>query len=490
MGAINPANFKKTLYYLQRNGLRDTWYAARERLTHRNAPYVYERPSAESLSGQREEASRAFGPGGAYEGIAFSILVPAYRTPRQYLRDLILSVQAQSYPFWELILADASEDESVKACVEEIRRDTPGPESQKLRYIRLPDNKGISGNTNEALKYVAKPYVALLDHDDLLTPDALFEMAEAIRAGRESGQSPMLLYSDEDKCDGSGTKFYEPNKKERFNYDLILSNNYICHFMAMESELIRKLQFRSEYDGAQDYDLILRAVAELGIPRSPERETLIRHVPKVLYHWRCHEGSTAANPRSKEFAYEAGRRALQDHADQNRISARAVSLKHLGFYRLDYSKEPAGRSGGKTAGRSGGKSREGNFVPEQILAVRPDLGAVGGSVVRRGRIAGGRMDAAGRVFYEGLPVRYSGELHRAVLTQDAEAVDIRCIALREELRELFREVTGVPYRCMSGGDWFDASLLPPDTDYAALSLKLCRAVRERGFRILWLPGGH
>ncbi|MCM1101651.1 MAG: glycosyltransferase [Clostridium sp.] len=464
MGAINPANFKKTLYYLQRNGLRDTWYAARERLTQGNAPYVYERPSAESLSGQRETAIRAFGPGGAYEGIAFSVLVPAYRTPRQYLRDLILSVQAQSYPFWELILADATEDESVKACVEEMRRDIPESESQKLRYIRLPDNKGISGNTNEALKHVTNPYVALLDHDDLLTPDALFEMAEAIRAGRESGQSPMLLYSDEDKCDETGEKYYEPNKKEGFNYDLTLSNNYICHFMAMESGLIRTLQFRSGYDGAQDYDLILRAVTELGIPRSPERERLIRHVPKVLYHWRCHEGSTAANPRSKDFAYEAGRRALQDHADQNGIPARAVPLKHLGFYRLDY--------------------------PGGILAVRPDLGAVGGTVVRRGRIAGGRMDAAGRVFYAGLPVRYSGELHRAVLTQDAEAVDIRRVALREELHELFREVTGVPYRRMPDGDWFDVSLLPPDTDYAALSLALCRAVRERGFRILWYPGGH
>lgn len=484
MSAINPANIKRTIYYLQRNGLRSTWYAVRERLEDKKTPpYVFEPPTAAQLAKQRETV-RKNASRGAYDGITFSIVVPTYRTPPQYLRELIASVQIQSYPFWELILADATEDDSVKAIAEEFAdgRINDGQHSQMqlgqtddgqcaqmqpgqvVRYVRLSKNSGISGNTNEALEYVRNAYIALLDHDDILTPDALFEMAEAIRRGREQGESPRLIYSDEDKCDGGGIRFYEPNHKEKFNYDLILSNNYICHFMVAERDLMRKLRFRPEFDGAQDYDFILRAVTELEIPRLPERESLICHVPKVLYHWRCHAASTAENPRSKAFAYEAGRRALQEHIDQNGIAGEAAALKHVGFYCVKYSGE--------------------NFS-DAVFSARPDLGAVGGAVVRRGKIAGGRMDADGKVYFQGLCVHYSGYLHRAVLTQDAEAVDIRCIALRKELHGLFKKVTGVSYQCRTGESVFDVSLLPEDADLKALSLTLCRAIREQGYRILW-----
>lgn len=473
MSAINPANIKRTIYYLQRNGLRSTWYAVRERLEDKKAPpYVYEPPTEAQLAKQRETV-REKASQGMYDGITFSIVVPAYRTPPQYLRELIASVQAQSYPFWELILADATEDDSVKAIVEEFSGGQPdngqsdtgqSDDRQSVRYVRLSKNAGISGNTNEALEYVRNSYIGLLDHDDILTPDALFKMAEAIRRGRKQGESPLLLYSDEDKCDGEGKLFYEPNRKEKFNYDLILSNNYICHFMVTERNLMQKLKFRPEFDGAQDYDFILRAVTELEIPRRPERESLVCHVPRVLYHWRCHAASTAENPRSKAFAYEAGRRALQDHITQNGIAGEVVALKHVGFYRVKYG---------------------GNF-PDAIFSARPDLGAVGGPVVRRGKIVGGRMDADGsRVRFKGLSVHYSGYLHRAVLTQDAEAVDIRCIALRKELYGLFENITGVSYRCRPGESIFDVSLLPEDADLKELSLKLCRAIREQGYRILW-----
>lgn len=120
-----------------------------------------------------------------------------------------------------------------------------------------------------------------------------------------------------------------------------------------------------------------------------------------------------------------------------------------------------------------------------MFASRPDLGAVGGAVVRRGKIVGGRMDSDGKVYFQGLGVYYSGYLHRAVLTQDAEAVDIRCIALRRELHGLFREITGVSYSCKPGECVFDVSLLPRDADLRELSLRLCRAIREQGYRILW-----
>lgn len=463
MGAVNLANIRKTIYYLQRNGLRSTWYAVRERLEERKTPpYVYEPPSEAELEEQRKKV-REGAAQGVYEGITFSIVVPAYRTPARYLRELIHSVQAQSYPDWELILADATEDDSVKE-VAKAYTDSPG-----VRYVRLSKNAGISGNTNEALEYAQNAYIGLLDHDDLLAPDALFEMAEAIRRGREQGESPLLLYSDEDKCNGQGNVYYEPNYKEKFNYDLILSNNYICHFMVTERGLMQKLKFRRKFDGAQDYDFVLRAVTELEIPRRPERESLVCHVPGILYHWRCHTASTAENPRSKAYAYKAGRRALQEHIDRNGFAGQAVPLKHVGFYCVKY--------------------RGGSF-PDAVFASRPDLGAVGGPVVKSGKIVGGRMDSHGKVYFQGLRVYYSGYLHRAVLTQDAEAVDIRCIALRRELWGLFREITGVSYRHRPGEAVFDVSLLPKGTDLQALSLRLCQAIREQGYRILWCRKEH
>ncbi len=423
----------------------------------REAPYLYEAPSGEILEKQRRAAMDGCGQD-SREVIRFSIVVPTYRSVPQYLREMIESVQAQSYPFWELVLADATEDDSVRKVVEEYSL-----HDKNIRYVRLSQNAGIAANTNEALKYAEGEYVGLLDHDDLLTPDALFEMAEAVRRAGKQGIALQLIYSDEDKCNGDATEFYEPNFKEKFNYDLILSNNYICHFMVLNSKMIQKLLLRSEYDGAQDYDLVLRAVTELGIPCNPSKERLVCHVPKVLYHWRCHMASTAENPRSKDYAYMAGRKALQDYLVQNHINGRVVSLKHLGFYQVLYAED-------------------------EIFSARPDLGAVGGAVLRHGRIAGGRMDGTGRVYYEKLPARYSGYLHRAVLSQDAEAVDIRCIALRRELWSLFQEITGVIYRCKKDKLTFDISALPEDTDCRELSLRLCRAIRERGYRILWCRG--
>lgn len=145
----------------------------------------------------------------------------------------------------------------------------------------------------------------------ILTPDALYEMADAVTKAYDRGVKVTFAYSDEDKCDGEETRYYDPNHKENFNYDLILSNNYICHFLVMDAELMKRLQFRPECDGAQDYDLVLRAVAEVLAADGQAGEKSILHIPKVLYHWRCHEASTAANPHSKKYAYEAGLRALR-----------------------------------------------------------------------------------------------------------------------------------------------------------------------------------
>lgn len=443
MGMISISNLKKAVYYLKRNGVKNTWYAARERLEEgRKAPYCYVPPDAQELEAQRQEWKRQ-------DPVTFSIVVPTYRTEERFLAELVESLLSQTYPYWELILADATPDNGV----EQVARHWG---DERIRYCRLESNAGIAGNTNAGIACVKGTYVGLLDHDDVLTQDSLHHMAQAILARRREGVEPGFLYSDEDKCNGDRSLFFEPNDKEDFNLDLLLCNNYICHFLVMRRELIQELGLRQAYDGAQDYDLVLRAAERL---LANERQ--IVHVPRILYHWRCHAGSTAENPASKQYAYEAGGRAVQDFVDRQGWKARVFPMKHLGFYGLRY---------------------EGD-----IFASRTDLGAVGGRILERGRIVGGRMSCQGEVYYGGLPEAYSGHLHRAALSQDAEALDIRCIQVREECRELFRQVVGVPYQTDREQGIFDTSTLPEACDWKAVSLALSAAIRERGYRLLYLP---
>ena len=443
-GGLNRVNMKKTVYYLKRNGIKNTCYAIMERLAERRQPlYRFTPPDEEELARQRKTS------GISEPFYTFSVVVPCYRTAQKHLLEMIESVRSQTYPHWELILADATEDDSVERAVGTVT-------DERIRYVRLTENAGIAENTNRAIELAVGDYVGLLDHDDLLTQDALFQIAIAISRGKAGNRKPLFLYSDEDKCDGGGTVYYEPNFKEDFNLDLLLSNNYICHFTVMERQLIQELMLRREYDGAQDYDLVLRAAARLN-----GKEKSIVHVPRVLYHWRCHTSSTAENPQSKLYAYDAGKRAVQDFAEGQGWQVRAVDTVHLGFYRLEY--------------------------PGDIFETRQDVGAVGGPLIQRGKICGGRLKKDGGVYYEGLNRRFSGYLHRAALQQDAEALDIRNLCVREEARELFREVVGVTWKSLPGQDIFDVSVLTENTDLKAVSLNLGQALRKAGYRLLYLP---
>lgn len=458
MGKINRANIKKAIYYLKRNGVINTWYAARERMEEaKKQPYHYVAPTAQELDRQRTTPTD-------FQGV-ISIVVPTYHTAPEYLRELLESVLQQTYSNWELILADASGDDSVEKVISTYS-------DERIRYIRLGENAGIAQNTNRALEYVTGEYVGLLDHDDVLTEDALYEIARVIKS------EVKLIFSDEDKCNGDRTEYYEPNFKEKFNLDLLLSNNYICHFLVLEASLMKELGFRTEYDGAQDYDLVLRAAERL-----MDDEKQILHVPKVLYHWRCHTGSTAENPQSKQYAYEAGCRALQDFADKQKWKARAEHLKHLGFYKLTYmSQNPA-----EAEQNQNDKTKNSDQAFCYVFENRTDLGAVGGRVLANGKTIGGRITAEGIVLYEGLPAAYSGYLHRAVLTQNADAVDIRAIRIRKECVPIFEKITGVSYKENADTGLFDVSVLPQDADYKKLSLELCKAIRETGYRILYQP---
>ncbi len=197
------ANLKKTFYYCKKNGITDTYYALRERLYARTSPlymagYDYVPVSEEELQKQRETVFE--------NEIKFSILVPMYETKSEFAREMIDSVLAQTYTNWELILADASKTDMVKEVVSGVDGSLSSmgnvyASDSRIRYVRIAENKGISENTNEALKYATGDYIGLLDHDDLLTPDALYEMAVAIQAVEKNGKTVAFVYSDEDKCD-------------------------------------------------------------------------------------------------------------------------------------------------------------------------------------------------------------------------------------------------------------------------------------------------
>ena len=224
----------------------------------------------------------------------FSIVVPLYRTPKGYLKELIESIEAQTYVKWELCLADGSPDNKLEMLVKSYQ-------DERIKYRYIGENLGISGNTNKAVEMATGDFIVLCDHDDLITPDALFEFAKEIVADSEVDS----IYSDEDKIDEKSYDVFDPSFKPDFNIDMLRSQNYICHLYGVRRELVEKYgMFNSEYDGAQDYDFILRM---------SEHSRKIAHVAKILYHWRTHQGSTALNPESKMYAYDAGARAIGAH---------------------------------------------------------------------------------------------------------------------------------------------------------------------------------
>ncbi len=429
---MNFSNLKKIYYYLKRNGIRKTLGAVRERIF---SPYFkdysYLKPEEETLLRQKEESSK--------KKLLFSIVVPAYETKEEYLKQLIDSLLEQTYPFWQLIIADAGESNRVRETVQSYHE-------ERIQYLKLSSNKGISENTNRALEAVKGEYVGLLDHDDFLTADALYEMEKRIMQGKEQGIEYAFLYSDEDKCDETGSSFYEPHFKMDFNLDLLLTNNYICHFLVMKRTLIGQLGLRKEYDGAQDFDLVLRAVGKLWEENKiVERE--IAHIPKVLYHWRCHRDSTAANPASKAYAYEAGKRALEDFCRQRGWKTTVLPLAHVGFYKVIYE--------------------------NGIFSQREDIAALGGKEIKRGRIKGSIYDTQGRPIYEGLPKEYSGYVHRAVLTQNAQMLDIKKWKINPLVAKKY--------------ETFFASVASKEYDPQKEQKIICDFLRNEGYRLYWDP---
>jgi len=234
-----------------------------------------------------------------------SIVMPVYNVEKRWLLAAVESVRRQFYPHWELCIADdaSTRDETRHALAQ-----LAAASDKRIKICRLEHNVGIAAASNAALDLAGGDYVGLLDNDDELSRDALIEMAQHIVADNAD-----LLYSDEDKLDEDG-KHVEPHFKPDFSPDYFLTNNYVCHFSVVRRQLLQKVGgFRTGFEGAQDFDLLLRVTEQAG---------RIIHIPKVLYHWRKIAGSTAANATAKPKSSDAGRRAITDSLQRRGIDAR------------------------------------------------------------------------------------------------------------------------------------------------------------------------
>lgn len=401
---------QKALTILREKGPAELGRKVQRKLS---APWKYHkwfmarRVTAEELAAQRQKTFD-------YEP-KISILVPTYRTPIPMLKEMIESVRAQSYENWELCIADGSvgarinADGSVegeKAATADSSQVSSASDAQsgsaatpvsplenvlseyhekdpRIVYKVLDKNGGISYNTNCAFELATGDFIALLDHDDIIEPDALFEVVKKLQ-NRET----KIVYTDEDKVSNNLKHFMDPNLKPDFSIDLFRSHNYITHFYVVSADIYREVGGEdSMYDGAQDYEFMFRCIekalndagcslskrkverdagynfaerkAEEGSDSSSAKEkaeecsgsesgeenidfgadrvrSVIAHVPRVLYHWRLAKGSTAENPESKMYAYESGRAAVEAHLKRMGIPAKVEMTDMWGMYHAKY----------------------------------------------------------------------------------------------------------------------------------------------------------
>lgn len=310
-------SYRKGKKYYQQYGVKATILRVIDKLTSRdsityNAWLKRHCPTKTMLEKQRNHKF-------AYQP-KISIVIPLYKTPKKYLDELIASIRTQTYANWELCLSDGSGADSP---LTEVLKDYESSD-ERIRVVYNDCALQISENTNAALEIVTGDYIAFADHDDLLAPNALFECVYEIN----KDQTIDVLYTDEDKIDMAGKEHFMPHFKSDFNIDMLRSVNYICHLFVVKKDILQKVGvLNSDFDGAQDYDFVLRCT---------EVASNIKHIAKILYHWRAHKDSTAENPESKNYAFEAGARAIQAHYDRVGIKVTVEQTVNKGIYRSKY----------------------------------------------------------------------------------------------------------------------------------------------------------
>lgn len=313
---INFNSLVKVLKYIGKNGFKGlkTYIVTRVNSVGRLYRDWFEehKITEEELEEQRQTVL-------AYQP-KFSIVVPTYNTPIKFLKEMVDSVREQTYPNWELCIGDGSQG---NAELERTMQEYAEMDS-RIKFKVLEKNLGIAGNTNGALELATGDYIGLLDHDDVLPPHALFEVAKALNEDDYD-----VLYTDEDKVSADLKVHDDPNFKPDFSIDLLCSHNYITHFFLVRKSIVDQIHgFRSEFDGSQDYDFIFRCT---------ELAKKIKHIPKVLYHWRIHGNSVAGDPASKMYAYEAGKHAIEEHFHRVGVEATVEHTGMWGLYHVIYS---------------------------------------------------------------------------------------------------------------------------------------------------------
>lgn len=309
----------RTLVYLKKNGLRATVY----RVLKGAGPMPVDKRKLKKIAKdyyisaqRRAQEENAQFP----KNIKFSVLVPLYNTPESFLKAMIESVQAQTYKNWELCLADGSDSEH--SFVGEICKKYADGD-KRIKYEKLEKNLGISENTNACIRMATGEYIALFDHDDLLHPSALYEVMRAIC---EHGAD--FIYTDENTFSEEPRDAYNPHFKPDFSPDTLRSYNYICHLSVFSRELLDSVgYFRSEYDGSQDYDLILRLT---------EKAKKVFHIRKILYYWRAHKNSVAQDVGAKPYTVTAAKKALAAHLERCGLKGEVLDSSVPTTYHIKY----------------------------------------------------------------------------------------------------------------------------------------------------------
>jgi len=309
----------RTLVYLKKNGLRATVY----RVLKGAGPMPVDKRKLKKIAKdyyisaqRREQEENAQFP----KDIKFSVLVPLYNTPESFLKAMIESVQAQTYKNWELCLANGSDSEH--SFVGEICKKYADGD-KRIKYEKLEKNLGISENTNACIRMATGEYIALFDHDDLLHPSALYEVMRAIC---EHGAD--FIYTDENTFSEEPRDAYNPHFKPDFSPDTLRSYNYICHLSVFSRELLDSVgYFRSEYDGSQDYDLILRLT---------EKAKKVFHIRKILYYWRAHKNSVAQDVGAKPYTVTAAKKALAAHLERCGLKGEVLDSSVPTTYHIKY----------------------------------------------------------------------------------------------------------------------------------------------------------
>ncbi len=473
---LTGSSLRRIAVFLKKNGIKEAVVKIRERLWRDTQEKSYEKwlkkhlPSEEELEEQRNSRF-------SYEPL-ISILVPAYETKEEFLKEMVESVLRQTYGNFELCIADGSSSDRVESFLSIYKDD-------RIRYRRLKENKGISGNTNEALYMARGEFITLLDHDDFLTANALYEVAGELQDNPAAG----MLYTDEDKVTWNSGRFFSPHFKPDFDPELLRSNNYICHLLVVKRQTALAVKgFDDEYNGAQDYDFILKCSEKAG---------QILHIPKILYHWRSHEASTAENPESKLYAYEAGRRALLAHLKRMQYRAIVDHTSNYGYYRTKYIIKEApdtnskqlwdkivqrwdfGQPVNKEAGYLLLQDKNAEVTTESIkemvsICQREEVAIAGGMVVD-----GNKRIVFGGGFYKNeedilaypfrnLPESFKGYMNRLKLVQNVGFVSSQFCLIK---KEAFLGVGG-----------FTEGLTG---DYAILDL--CFRFQEKGCQVIYTP---